>query len=421
LLDLAVIVVLARLLGTLARRLGQPAVIGEIIGGILLGPSLFGQGFTAALFPPEVWPSLATLANIGVCVFMFLVGMESDRALLRGQGSVAISVSVSAIVVPFALGVVLALSLLGSHSYSNRLGFVLFLGTAMSVTAFPVLARILVDKGLMQTRVGGLALASAALGDLLAWSMLMVVTALSGFGQHQWRAVLVVPFAGLLEWGVRPLLARLASHRAATGRWADVSALLIMSAGLWAAAEATNWMGLHPIFGAFLWGFAMPANAGAVTSGGALRWIERTCSYLLLPVFFMIAGLKVDLSRMNDAAFAELGLILLVAIGGKFVGTLTGAHLFGLPPRPSTVLAILLNTRGLTELIVLAVGVQIGVLDTRLYSLMVVMAVVTTAMTGVLLAFVYPDARIREDKASPIERRPDEPRRLLGRASDELM
>jgi Kef-type K+ transport system membrane component KefB len=400
LLDLAVIVVLARLLGALARRLGQPAVIGEIIGGILLGPSLFGQGFTATLFPPEVRPSLATLASIGVCVFMFLVGMESDRAVLRGQGPVAISVSVSAIVVPFALGALLALSLLGSHSYGSRLGFVLFLGTAMSVTAFPVLARILVDKGLMKTRVGGLALACAAIGDLLAWSMLVVVTALSGFGQHHWRVLLVVPFAAILEWVVRPLLARLASHRAATGRWTDVGALVIMSAGLWAAAGATTWMGLHPIFGAFLWGFVMPANAGALMSGDALRWIERTSSYLLLPVFFMVAGLKVDLARMNGAAFAELGLILFVAIGGKFVGTLTGARLFGVPPRPSMVLAVLLNTRGLTELIVLAVGVEIGVLDTRLYSLMVVMAIVTTTMTGVLLAFVYPDARIQKDLAA---------------------
>jgi K+:H+ antiporter len=397
LLDVAVIVAVAQLMSFLARRLGQPAVIGEIIGGILLGPSLFGAGFTKALFPPGVRPSLTTLATIGVCVFMFLVGVESDRALLRGQGRTAVSVSLSAILLPFGLGALLALYLVGNHTYGNRLGFILFVGTAMAVTAFPVLARILTDQGLIRTPIGGLALACAAIGDVLAWSMLVVVTALSGFGAHHWRVLLVLPFAALLEWGVRPLLARLARSRLAARRWKGVGALVIIAGGLWAAATATDWMGLHPIFGAFLWGFIMPPVTDTVVAAPALRWIERICTYGLLPVFFMTAGLKVDLSSMDATAAGELALILLVAIGGKFAGTLLGARLFGLRPRHCTVLAILLNTRGLTELVVLAVGVRIGVLDTRLYSLMVVMAIVTTAMTGVLLRFVYPPKRIRED------------------------
>lgn len=182
LLGLAVIVGVARLLGALARRLRQPAVIGEILGGILLGPTLFDGEITSFLFPADVRPSLTTLANVGVCVFMFLVGLEFNRGLLRGQGRIAVSVSLSAVVLPFALGALLALHLVADHPTGDRLAFVLFLGTAMSVTAFPVLARILTDKGLIDTPIGGLALAAAAVDDVLAWSMLAAVAALAGAG-----------------------------------------------------------------------------------------------------------------------------------------------------------------------------------------------------------------------------------------------
>jgi Kef-type K+ transport system membrane component KefB len=175
--------------------------------------------------------------------------------------------------------------------------------------------------------------------------------------------------------------------------------LVAVSAGLWLSAEATDRMGLHLIFGAYLFGVAMPRGRTAAVGELALRWIRRICSFLLLPVFFMVAGIKVNLSSMDGTALGELGLILLVAIGGKCVGAFVGARLNGMPTRYSAVLAILVNTRGLTELIVLTVGLQLGVLDTRLYSLMVVMALVTTAMTGVLLRIVYPDRRVVADLA----------------------
>jgi Kef-type K+ transport system membrane component KefB len=400
LFDLAVIVVLARLLGALARRLGQPAVIGEILGGILLGPTLFGGTITRTLFPTEVRPSLTTLANIGVCVFMFLVGLHLDQNLLRGQGRIATTVSLSAIALPFGLGALLALHLADNHPTAHRLAFVLFVGTAMSVTAFPVLARILTDKGLIDTPIGGLALACAAMDDVLAWSLLAVVAALADGGSEPWRVLLVVPFAAILLRVVRPLLARMALRHAATGRMAKAGVLVAVSAGLLLSAAATEWMGLHLIFGAFLFGVIMPRKGASTLREHALPWIERISSVLLLPVFFMVAGLKVDLSSMDATALGELGLILLVAIGGKCTGAFVGARVNGVRVRHSAVLAILINTRGLTELIVLTVGLQLAVLDQHLYSLMVVMALVTTAMAGVLLQVVYPEQRVRQDRAS---------------------
>jgi Kef-type K+ transport system membrane component KefB len=400
-LALAVIVVVARAFGTVARRLGQPVVIGEILGGILLGPTLFGGAVTNALFPAAVRPPLAMLANVGVCVFMFLVGLELNRDLLRGQARIAASVAITAMLLPFGLGAALALYLVGRHPTDHRLGFVLFLGTAMAITAFPVLARILTDKGLIHTPIGGLALASAAVGDVLAWSVLAVAAALVADGSADpWRVLLVLPFAALLLGLVRPQLARLAARPVATGRVAGTVVLAAVGVGLLLSSVATAWMGLHPIFGAFLFGVAMPRNGGAALRRRSVPWIERICSILLLPVFFAVAGIKVDLSAANPAALGELALILLVAIVGKFAGGFLGARVNGVRPRHATVLGILINTRGLTELIVLTVGLQLGALDTDLYSLMVTMALVTTAMTGVLLRLVYPPHRVQQDLAA---------------------
>ncbi|MFI1919694.1 cation:proton antiporter [Nocardia sp. NPDC020380] len=413
-LDLAVIAAVAQLLGRLARRLGQPPVIGEILGGILLGPTLFSGAVTHALFPTAVLPSLTALANIGVGVFMFLIGVELDRNLLRGQGRVAAGVAASAIIVPFGLGAVLALYLYGHHPGTSRTAFVLFFGTAMAVTAFPVLARILADRGLLRTPIGALALACASLDDLLAWSLLAVVAANASSVAGLWRIALIVPFAAVLLLVVRPLLARLARRLDALDRddraldrdgrpWARIpawaAAVAVIGGGLWLSAQATQWMGLHLIFGAFLFGVAMPREHAVRLREWAIPKVRAVCAVLLLPVFFMSAGLNVNLSNLDAAAFGELGLILLVAIGGKGLGAYAGARFSGVRVRHSAVLAILINTRGLTELIVLTVGRQLHVLDGRLYSLMVVMALVTTAMTGVLLRLVYPEARAQADMA----------------------
>lgn len=405
LVDLVVIAGLARILGLLARRLGQPPVIGEILGGILLGPTLFGGALTRALFPAELQPWLTMLANVGVAIFMFLVGVELDRNLLRGQGRIASGVALCAIFLPFALGAVLAFYLLGHHPSTKQPAFVLFLGTAMAITAFPVLARILTDRGLLTTPIGALALACASIDDILAWSLLAVVTALAGAVGGLWQVLLVVPYAAVLLLVVRPLLVRPAA-RAETAGWTKrpvsrrvgaAGVLVIVAAGLWLSGEATQWMGLHLIFGAFLFGVAMPRDQGVRLRAWTERWVGRICSVLLLPIFFMVAGTSVDLSKVDGTALLDLGVILLVAIGGKGIGAFAGARLSGVRTRHSAVLAILLNTRGLTELIALTVGLQLHVIDTGLYSLMVVMALVTTAMTGVLLRVVYPEWRARTD------------------------
>jgi Kef-type K+ transport system membrane component KefB len=400
LLALVVIIVSAQLCGRLARLLGQPAVIGEITGGVLLGPTLAGGVLTAAVFPAGIRPALAVLADVGVCVFMFLIGMHLDRRLLRGQGRIATTVSLSAIVLPFGLGVLLALQLFDAHPTESRLAFVLFLGTAMSITAFPVLARILTDKGLIDTPIGGLALAVAAIDDVIAWSLLALVAAVADGGGDPWRVLLVVPFVVLMLRVVRPLLARLAARHDVRGRGASAAVLLGLAAALFLGAQATEWMGLHLIFGAFLLGSVMPTEGATALRERVLPRLERVNAVVLLPVFFVVAGIKVDLSAVDAGALGELALILLVAIGGKGVGAFVGARATGVRNRHSAVLAILINTRGLTELIVLTVGLQLGVLDQALYSLMVVMALVTTAMSGVLLPLVYPAARVRRDAAA---------------------
>jgi K+:H+ antiporter len=399
-LALAVIVVAARLFGVLARRLGQPAVTGEILAGILLGPTLAGGAVTAAVFPSYVRPALSVLADIGVCVFMFFVGLHVDRDLLRGQGRIATMVSVSAMVLPFGLGTLLALYLAGSRPVPDRLAFVLFIGAAMSITAFPVLARILSDGGLIRTPIGGLALASAALDDVLAWSLLAVVVAIADASRNPWRVLLVVPFAAVLLKIVRPLLARLAERHLPAGTPAGSGLLVAAAAGLLLCAEVTDWMGLHPIFGAFLFGVVMPRDRVPALCARVLRGVEKTNAVVLLPVFFLIVGFNVNLAGVDAHRAGEFALILLVAIGGKGIGAFAGARVCGARPRHCAVLAVLINTRGLTELIALTVGLQLGLLNQDLYSLMVVMALVTTAMTGVLLRLIYPPGRVRQDVAA---------------------
>jgi Kef-type K+ transport system membrane component KefB len=401
---LAVIVVAARLLGLLASRLGQPAVIGEIVAGILLGPTLLGGAITRTLFPADVLPALSHLSDVGVAVFMFLVGLDLDRSLLRGQGRIATTVAFGAVVVPLGLGALLAATVLGHHAGADRTAFVLFLGIAMAITAFPVLARILTDRGLLATPIGGLALACASIDDVLAWALLAVVAALAGGATHPWLVLLVLPLAALLLLGLRPLLARLAARPARPrgrliGGLRSAGALVLVVAGLWISSRLTDVIGLHLIFGAFLFGVAMPRTGAPVLRARVLPPVRRVCAVVLLPVFFTVSGLKVDLSALGATAWAEFALILLVAVGGKWLGAAAGARLNGIGLRHCAVLAVLLNTRGLTELIVLTVGLQLGVLNPRLYSLMVLMALVTTAMTGLLLGLVYPRDRAARDVA----------------------
>ncbi|MCL3991969.1 cation:proton antiporter domain-containing protein [Streptomyces lavenduligriseus] len=398
--DLALIIVLARILGAVAQRFSQPAVIGEVLAGILLGPTFLGHSVPDFLFPPGVRPMLTALADVGMAVFMFIVGLELDRKILRGTGRLAVTVAVSCILLPFGLGTLLALMLADDHAQGHRLGFVLFMGTAMSVTAFPVLARILTDRKMQHTPIGGLALACAAIGDVLAWCMLAAVVALvSGGGGDQWLLLLLVPYAGLMVWVVRPLLRRLV---AAGGSRLTPAVLTVVLAGLLVSGAVTERIGLHFIFGAFLFGVVMPKESTERLRADIIDRIGDVSGQLLQPVFFIIVGLKVDLSDLGGSGWLDFALILLVAVTGKFVGAFLSARAFRVTARQSAVLATLMNTRGLTELIILTAGLQLGVLDERLYSLMVVMAVVTTAMAGPLLAVLRPRALADQDPVIPV-------------------
>jgi Kef-type K+ transport system membrane component KefB len=396
LLGLAVIIVLARLLGMLARWVRQPPVIGEIVAGILVGPTLFGTVVSDALFPTDIRPALAGLANIGLVLFMFIVGFELDHALVRGKERVAASVSIGSILLPFGLGAALAVWLAGNHDVERVLPFVLFMGAAMSVTAFPVLARILTDRGMLRTRVGGLALASAAVDDVIAWSLLAVVVTIGGGATGQWRIAFALPYVLLMFLVVRPQLRRVAKAYDKAGRLTP-GILAIVLIGLLLSSYATEWMGVHFIFGAFLFGVVMPRPAALRHE--ILERLEQVSVLLLLPVFFFLSGMRVDLSTVDLRGVVELLLILVVAIVGKFAGAYAGARLQRVRSRQAGALATLMNTRGLTEIVILTVGLQLGILNTELFSLMVVMALVTTIMAGPLLALIYPQRQVEREIA----------------------
>jgi Kef-type K+ transport system membrane component KefB len=394
LLALAVVLIAAQLAGALAGRLGQPPVVGEIVAGILLGPTLLHGAVPRALFLADVRPGLTALADVGVAVFMFVVGLDLDQRLLRGRRGAAAGVAVTSMALPFGLGCLLAVGLMAGHEHgSSPTAFVLFFGAAMSITAFPVLARILTDRGMQRTAVGGLAMTVAAIGDVVAWCLLAGLLAVTGH-HALWQTALVLPFLVVMVLAVRPLLGRLAAAHLRSNRPLPASALVGAVVLAVVSGGVTEWLGLHFIFGAFLAGAVIPRSGTAALREEIITRITPL-GCVLLPIYFTVAGLGVDLSTMDLTTFGELALIVLAAVSGKFLGAYTGARACGQSPRHAGVLGVLMNTRGLTELIILGVGRQAGLLDTSLYSSMVVMAVLTTAMTGPLLRLCYP-SRIQD-------------------------
>jgi len=380
----AVVIVVARLAGALFRRIGQPPVIGEVIAGIALGPSVLGS-WSTSLFPLETRPLLKILASLGLATFMFLVGLELDLGHLRGnRRRASTGVAVAGTAVPFALGVLLAMALHPTHNTGDFVPFALFIGAAMSTTAFPVLARILQERKLYDTPLGVLAMASAAGDDVLTWATLAVVVAIvasTGDWTLPYILVLSTLFVVFMLFVVRPALARYANRRLGSNE------LALVVAGILACAFATSAIGVHEIFGAFLLGAVFPRGDLAEE----LRIRLKAVATILLPVFFVTTGLNVDVGGIRVEGLWQLGLILLVACAGKFIGAGLGARSQGLAIRESLALGVLMNTRGLTELVVLNIGRDLGVLDDRLFTLLVVMAVVTTVVTSPLLDVVKPD------------------------------
>ncbi|MFJ8941688.1 cation:proton antiporter [Streptomyces sp. NPDC102395] len=395
LLDIGVILLVGAALGALARKLGQPKVIGEITAGIVLGPSLLGLlpgDPTGALFPADVRPLLSAVSQVGLVLFMFVVGWEFERRVIRPYARLAAGVSLSSIVLAFALGVAAAVVLYPHHNtvaghHISFIAFSTFMGTAMSVTAFPVLARILSENRLMDTRVGALSLASAAIDDVLAWCLLAYVSALvSSDGDYAGLArigALSVVYVALMFLVVRPLVSRLVWRWAAMERWNVL--LAVLCAGVFASSWLTSWIGIHQIFGAFLFGFVMPREPRRVLAAHLRRPLDDV-SVVLLPVFFIVTGLGVDLGALTAADYLALFLVVGVACAGKLLGAIVPARLFGLSWREAKDLGVLMNTRGLTELIILNAAVSLGVLDGRMFTMLVIMALVTTAMAAPLLS-----------------------------------
>lgn len=383
LFDLALIVALAGAAGFLARKLGQPAVIGEIIAGITMGPTLFGGDITRMLFPVDVRPFLSAPANVGLALFMFLVGMGIEHVGTRSTRRATVSVAIGSAALPFGLGAALAIFLAGHHQSTSHSGFVLFIGVTLSITAFPVLARIIAERQLTGTNVGAIALSAAAVCDVVAWTMLAFVQALStqNFRAH-WQTLLIIPFVATMFWIIRPLLRRLLG----SGMRSAASSTVVFSGTLTAAA-ATQLMGLHLVFGAFLFGLIMPKSQAMGVRETIVRPIELVTK-LLLPMYFVITGFSVDLSRLGFTGVIDLCLVVVIAILGKCAGAYAGARVGGLPGKPAAVMATLMNTRGLTELVALGIGLQAGLLDQQLYGVMVLMAIITTSMAGPLLTLI---------------------------------
>jgi Kef-type K+ transport system membrane component KefB len=401
LLALLVIVAVSRFMARLCARLGQPPVIGETVGGILLGPSLLallptpladhvGPVYRSVL-PPEVVPHLGLLAQLGVVLFMFLVGLELDTGTLRERGHAAVLISQASIAVPFLLGAALALGLHGRLSGPGVpfTVFALFLGVAMAVTAFPVLARILADRGMTRTPLGALALTCAASGDVAAWCLLALVV---GVAQADAAAALWV-IAGaaaylLAMWFVaRPLLLRLLPADEGADLPPGTVALLLCL--LLLSAWATERIGIHALFGAFLFGAMIPHDSGL-----ARRLNDKMhdlVTVLLLPVFFAYTGLRTEIGLVSGwGAWLACGAIILVATLGKFGGTLAAARLTGSGWREAAALGVLMNTRGLMELVVLNVGLDLKVISPTLFAMMVLMALTTTVATAPLLDRLVP-------------------------------
>lgn len=392
LLQLLVIVCAARVCGAAFRRLGQPAVIGEIVAGIALGPSLLGAlapQASAFLFAPASLGVLKLLAEIGVLLFLFVVGLELDVVSLRGRASSAVVVSHASIVVPYFLGVALALPLFPTLAPAGTrfVPFALFLGIAMSITAFPVLARILEEKGLTRTPLGVLAIACAAVDDATAWSLLAVVVAtaqaagwMGAVGTILWTAVFVLAMLRLVGPALRRALAREA-QKEEPAKGAVAAALLL----LFASALATEIIGIHALFGAFLAGVVMPRDSGFRRY--LADRLERFSSVFLLPLFFAFTGLRTRIGLLSDAeSWLTCIAIILVATAGKLGGGMLAARLTRMSWPDSFALGALLNTRGLMELIALNVGYELGILSPRIFAMMVLMALATTLATGPLLA-----------------------------------
>jgi Kef-type K+ transport system membrane component KefB len=405
-LALVVVMLAARLVGAAVARLGQPRVMGEVIAGILLGPTAFGviaPDLQRELFPSDVIPYIGIVANLGLIFYMFLVGLEVDLSQLRGRVVQTVAVSNTGVAIPMLAGIAVALpvyELIGPPGEGGFTAFALFMGVAMSITAFPVLARILVERRMLKRPIGALALASAAVDDISAWFLIALATAVAtaGGGSAVIQTVLLAAaFVAVMVLGVRRVLRRVSVAFDESGQLSTTWTTAIF-AGVLLSAFATEEIGVALIFGAFVMGAVMPRHAGLTeTVTGRL---ENFVILLLLPLFFTYTGLKTNMLLLDRPELVVLTLVLIaVAVLCKFGGTMLAARVTGVGWRDSAVLGTLMNTRGLTELIVLNLALEQGVISEALFAALVIMALVTTFMAGPLLRLLDP----RNELGAPVE------------------
>jgi Kef-type K+ transport system membrane component KefB len=392
LLQLVIIIVASRFVGRLFRRIGQPPVLGEIVAGIILGPSLLGlisPGTMAFLFPPASMEMLRLMGQIGVAIFMFIVGMELDVGRLRQKAHTAIMVSNASVIAPFFLGTSLALLVYPSLASprTSFTSFALFMGIAMSITAFPVLARILDDRRMSQTDLGIIALTCAAADDVTAWCILALVIAFAQSGSAIGSLLtigLALIFILVMLLIIKPQLPRILKHepqKQSRGLLTGIVAFAL------ACALVTELIGIHSLFGAFLAGVVMPASDQLRIP--LKEKLEPLVTATLLPLFFAFTGLRMQSNLLNDwQSWAICALIVIVAIAGKLGASTLMARWCGMNWRDSFSLGALMNTRGLVELIVLNIGYDLGILSARSFAMFILMTLITTFMTGPLLTLV---------------------------------
>lgn len=405
LLQIITIIIAARTFGYLFNKIRQPSVIGEIVAGIVLGPSLLGllfPAYSSFLFPKTSLPVLQLFSQLGLLFFMFVIGMELDLKLVKQKARAAVIISHASIIIPYALGMGLAYFIYREYAPANInfISFSLFIGIAMSITAFPVLARILQERGMTSTRIGSMALACAAADDITAWCILAAVISIVNAGSSFSALITICLTTGYviaMLTIIKPLLERIAKKYAQTDVL-SLSVVALMFGILLVSAYITEIIGIHALFGAFLAGVIMPSSLSfrRVLMGK----VEHVSLGLLLPLFFAFSGLRTEIGLLNTThAWLICAAITGIAIVGKFGGSMLAAKFVGESWKDSLTIGALINTRGLMELIVLNIGFELGVLNAELFTMMVIMALVTTFLTGPALDLInhFAPASIKQD------------------------
>jgi Kef-type K+ transport system membrane component KefB len=407
--QIVAIIAVSRLIGIAARRFGQPMVIAEIIAGILLGPSLLGWALpevSTALFAPDSLSTIRVISEIGLVLFMFLIGLELDDDLLRGRGSASVAISYTSILLPFLLGGTLSLSLYPAFAgdSTSLTTFALFMGAAMSITAFPVLARILGERRLLRSRVGSVAIACAAVDDVTTWCILAFVVAsarATGIDAALTTTALAVAYVAVMLVVVRSVVARLGARANAPGGIShDVIATILVL--LLISSWVSELIGIHALFGAFLFGAVIPKRGGFARA--IAEKLEDLVLIALVPLFFAYSGLRTEIGLLDSGYdWAICGLIVLIATLGKAGGGAVAARISGLSWREAGALGVLLNTRGLMGLIVLNLGLDLGVISPTLFSMMIIMALATTLFATPLLERIYPMREMARDLVESLD------------------